>query len=67
VVKHLRWIPHILTPTQKMECATFSIEFLRQLRPIEHHGWKFIITLDESWFYLSTDHEQIWLHAKEKT
>jgi hypothetical protein len=57
MVKHLRWVPHILTPPQKTEGAALLIELLRQLRSIEHHGWQFIITLDESWFYLSTDHE----------
>jgi hypothetical protein len=59
-------IPHTFTPTQKMEDATFSIELLPQLRSTEHHGWQCIITLDESWFYLSTDHEQIWLHLEEQ-
>jgi histone-lysine N-methyltransferase SETMAR len=39
---------------------------LRQLRSIEHQGWQFIITLDKSWFYLSTDHEQIWLRGEDK-
>jgi hypothetical protein len=48
VVKHLRWVPHTLTPTQKTERAALSIESLRQLRSIEHHGWQFTITLDES-------------------
>jgi histone-lysine N-methyltransferase SETMAR len=66
VVKHLRWVPRTLTPTQKTERATLSIESLRQLRSIEHHGWQFIITLDESWFYLSTDHEQVWLRGEEQ-
>jgi hypothetical protein len=28
--------------------------------------WHDIITLDESWFYLNTDHELIWLPADEK-
>jgi hypothetical protein len=65
-VKHLRWVPHTLTPTQRTEHATLSIEFLRQLWSIEHHGWQFIITLDESWFYLFTNHEQIWLRVKEQ-
>jgi hypothetical protein len=39
VVKHLCWVPHTLTPPQKTEPATLSIELLRQLRSIEHHGW----------------------------
>jgi hypothetical protein len=28
--------------------------------------WHHIITLDESWFYFSTDHEMIWLQSDEK-
>jgi hypothetical protein len=48
VVKRPRWVPHTLTPAQKTEPATLSIELLSQLRSIEHHGWQFIITLDKS-------------------
>jgi hypothetical protein len=50
--------PH-LTPAQQTERATLSIELLRQLWSIEHQPWQFIITLGESWFYLSTGYEQI--------
>jgi hypothetical protein len=39
VVKHLRWVPHTIVPTQKTERATISIELLRQLRSIERHSW----------------------------
>jgi hypothetical protein len=49
-----------------MERAILSIALLRQLRSTEHHGWQFIITLDESWFCLSTNHEQIWLRVEEQ-
>jgi hypothetical protein len=56
---------HTIAPTHKTEHVTLSIELLRQLWSIEHHGWQFIITLDESWFYLATDHEQIWLRVEE--
>jgi hypothetical protein len=65
VMGHLRWVPHTLTPTQRLEWATLSIELLHHLRSIEHDGWQFIIILDESWFYLSTDNEQSWLCAEE--
>jgi hypothetical protein len=61
VVKHLRWVPHSLMAAQKAQRVTLSSELLCELRSIKHHGWQFIITLDESWFYLTTDHEQIWL------
>jgi hypothetical protein len=65
VVKHLCWVPHTLTPTQEAERAILSIEPLRQPRFLKHDGWQFIVTLDESRFYFSTDHEQIWLRVKE--
>jgi hypothetical protein len=26
----------------------------------QHQGWKYLVTLDEAWFYLSNQHEQIW-------
>jgi hypothetical protein len=55
--------PHTYSKTQH---ATLSIEHLRQLRSIEHHGWQFIITFDDPWVYLSTDHEQIWLRGEEQ-
>jgi hypothetical protein len=31
------------------------------VRSIEYQGWQYFITLDELWFYLSTDCEIIWL------
>jgi transposase len=49
-----------------MERVILSRELLRQFRSIEHHGWRFIVTLDESWFYLFADHEQIWLRVEEQ-
>jgi hypothetical protein len=64
VVKHLRWVPHTLSPPQKTEHAILSIVLLHQLWSIEHHDWQFIITLDKSWLYLSTNHEQIWFRLK---
>jgi hypothetical protein len=48
-----------------MERFTLPVELLHQLRSIEHHDWQFIITIDESWFYFSTDHEQISLRVEE--
>jgi transposase len=66
VVKHLRWVPHTFTPTQKTERAIVSIYPLRQLRSIKHHGWPFTITFDKSWFHLSPDHKQIWLRVEEQ-
>jgi hypothetical protein len=61
VRKHLRWVPHTLTDTQKAQRVTLPNQLLLELLSIKHHGWHFVITLDEPWFYLSTDHQQIWL------
>jgi histone-lysine N-methyltransferase SETMAR len=33
---------------------------------INHHGWQLIVTLDESWFYLNTDHGQMWFQPNEE-
>jgi hypothetical protein len=33
---------------------------------IEHRGCQFIIALHQSWLYLSTGHEQIWLRVEEQ-
>jgi hypothetical protein len=31
----------------------------------QHQGWKYLVTLDEVWFYFSNQHEQIWLRDQE--
>jgi hypothetical protein len=35
------------------------------LHSIQHQGWKYLIPLDEAWFYLLNQHEQIWLRDHE--
>jgi hypothetical protein len=57
VLKRLRWVPHTLTDTQKAQRITLSNQLLLEIRSIKHQGWHFMITIDESWFYFSTDHE----------
>jgi hypothetical protein len=63
VLEHLRWLPHSLTGPHQAQRLTLSNQLLLELLSIKHQCWYFVITLAESWFYLSTDHEQIWLHA----
>jgi hypothetical protein len=48
VAKHLRWVPHAMTDSQKARRITLSNQLLLEIRSIKHHGWHFIITLDES-------------------
>jgi hypothetical protein len=35
------------------------------LGSVQHQGWKYLVTLDEAWFYFSNQHEQIWLPDQE--
>jgi hypothetical protein len=35
------------------------------LGSVQHQGWKYLVTLDEAWFYFSNQHEQIWFPDQE--
>jgi ABC-type dipeptide/oligopeptide/nickel transport system ATPase subunit len=54
--RHLRWIPHALSGDQRAQRVELSRELLRILQVHRDRAWHDIVTLDESWFYLSTDH-----------
>jgi histone-lysine N-methyltransferase SETMAR len=66
VVKHLHWVPHSLSATQKAQRITLANRLLFELRSIKSDGWHFVVSLDESWFYLTTDLEQIWMIPEEE-
>jgi hypothetical protein len=36
-----------------------SKRLLDLLGSVQHQGWKYLVTLDEAWFYFSNQHEQI--------
>jgi hypothetical protein len=38
---------------------------MKMLQAQQTRSWHDIVTLDESWFDLSTDHERIWLAPEE--
>jgi hypothetical protein len=63
-VRHLRWVPHILSDQQKQRRVECSRELLTLLESQQRRDWQDIVTLDESWFYFTTDHEQIWLPSE---
>jgi hypothetical protein len=48
------------SPGHKAKRFALSRELLSMLDQEETRGWHNIITLDESWFDLCTDHELIW-------
>lgn len=59
---NLKWIPHSLTDEQKYKRVSISKQLLKILRSAKHHSWNYFATGDESWFYLSYDYEQMWVH-----
>jgi hypothetical protein len=44
------------TDTQKAQRVTLLNQLLLELLSIKYHGWHFVITLNESWFSVSTEH-----------
>jgi c-di-GMP-related signal transduction protein len=46
---------------QKTIRVNLSRELLQVIQTQQARGWHDIVSLDESWFYFSMDHERIWL------
>jgi hypothetical protein len=65
VARHLRWVPHALSAAQRGEKVNRSRRLLRMLEVRRGRAWHDIVTLDESWFYQSTDYEFVW-HPRDK-
>jgi hypothetical protein len=63
VVKHLHWVPHCLTDIQRQIRVDRSNELFRLLGPLQYNGWQNLMTMDESWFYLWTGHEIVWVQV----
>jgi hypothetical protein len=55
-----------VTDTHKAQRATPSNQLFLELLLIKHHRWHFVITLDESRYYLTTEQEQISLQADQE-
>jgi hypothetical protein len=64
-LKHCKWVPHRLSEAQKQTRVATSKRLLDLLRSVHHQGWKYLVILDEAWFYFSNQHEQIWLPDQE--
>jgi hypothetical protein len=65
-VKHLRWVPHRSSDDQRKIRVDRSNELLRLLLSLQANDWQSLMTLNESWFYLSTSHEIVWLQADQE-
>jgi hypothetical protein len=64
-LKHCGWIPHRPSEIQKQTRVTPSKRFLDLLRSIQHQVWKYLVKLNEAWFYFSNHRKQIWLPDDE--
>jgi hypothetical protein len=65
-VRHLRWVPRRLSDVQKLNWVELSRELPSGSRTKQGRHRHDLITLDESRFYLNTDHESIWLPPDAK-
>jgi hypothetical protein len=59
-------VPHPLSDAQKGERVNLFRRPLQMLEVQRNRAWHDIVTLDESWFYLSTDYEFVWLPRDKK-
>lgn len=66
ISKHLKWVPHLLNPQQKKNRMDISKMLLKILQSAERQGWKYFVTGDESWFYLSYDYERQWVYSGQE-
>lgn len=66
IVKHLRFVPHILSPSQKVQRMNLSKQLLQVIKQARHQSWKYFLTGDESWFFFLEDYEIQWLKPDQK-
>jgi hypothetical protein len=60
MVRHFRLVPHFLTAEQKQIRVQMVIE-LSQVLSVQRTGqWHDLVTLDESWIYLFSEHDLMW-------
>jgi hypothetical protein len=50
-LKLCKWAPHRLSEARKQTRVTTSKRLLDLLGSVQHQGWKYLVTLDEAWFY----------------
>jgi hypothetical protein len=64
-VRHLRLVPGFLPAEQKRTRVDMAGELLRVLSGQVTHQCHDIVTLDESWVYVYTEHEMMWVSPGE--
>jgi histone-lysine N-methyltransferase SETMAR len=66
VVKHLRWVPHTLTPTQKTSMPISQLRSCATSGPSNTTVGSSLPLLASHDSIFSPDHEQIWLRVEEQ-
>jgi hypothetical protein len=64
-VQHLRWVRRFLTAEQRQIPVQTTIELLQVLSVKSRRHWHDIITLDESWIHLFSEHDLMWTARRE--
>jgi hypothetical protein len=59
-MRYVRWVPHFLTTERKQIRAQMAIKLLQVLSVKSTGQWHDIVTLDESWIYLFSEHDLMW-------
>jgi hypothetical protein len=60
-LRHLHWVPHTLTPAQKLIRAELAQSMLQALTKHEHTNYHFPFTGDQSWMFYVYDHRTKWV------
>jgi hypothetical protein len=63
--RSIRSVPHSLSSSQKQACVEMSQRLLQVLRLAKNHACRYIVTLDEVWFYFSNPLDRTWLPHDE--
>jgi hypothetical protein len=59
-LRHLHWVPHTLTPAQKLMRAELAQSMLQGLAKHEHTNYHFPFSGDESWMFYAYNHRTRW-------
>jgi hypothetical protein len=57
---HVRWVPHQLTSDVRATRLAKFRELLPMLEPLRKNNFGRVVTEDDGWFYLETEHSAQW-------
>jgi hypothetical protein len=58
-------MPHMLTAKHKNQRVQLAKDLFKIIAAARRDSWSYFTAGGESWFYLSTDYETIWLQEGE--